>query len=143
MAEKSVKVPEFLREPLEAAQARLEVLEEETQRVLKDLMQRGKAGRREVGEIFEKLARQDWNIEELRSRFARFRTQGLELAAEWSDRARTEALERLMELQSRAISFLGVASREQVEELSKELERLAKRLEKGKRARRTTRRAGN
>jgi len=141
MAEKTVKVPEFLREPLEAAQARLELLEEETQRVLKDLVQKGKAGRREVGEIFEKLAKQDWNIDELKSRLAKFRTQGLELASEWRDRARTEALERMLELQSRAIAFLGVATREQVEELSKELDRLSRRLEKGKRARKATRRA--
>jgi len=141
MAEKTVKVPEFLKEPLEAAQARLEVLEEETQRVLKDLVQKGKAGRREVGEIFEKLAKQDWNIEELKSRLAKFRTQGLELASEWRDRARTEALERMLELQARAIAFLGVATREQVEDLSKELDRLAKRLEKGKKARKTSRKA--
>ena len=37
-----------------------------------------------------------------------------------------------MELQAKAISFLGVASREQVEELSKELARLSRKLEKGK-----------
>jgi polyhydroxyalkanoate synthesis regulator phasin len=140
VAEKSVKVPEFLREPLEAAQARLEMLEGETQRVLKDLVQKGKTGRREIGEMVEKLTKQDWNMEELRSRLAKLRVQGMELASEWGDKARHEALDRLVELHSRAIAFLGVASREQVAELSRELDRLSRRLAKGKKARRPGRR---
>lgn len=131
MAEKNVKVPEFLREPLEAAQARLELLEEETQRVLKELLQRGKSGRREIGEIVERLSKQDWTVEELKLRLTKLRAQGMELAGEWRDRARHEALDRLTELHGKAIAFLGVASRDQVAALSKELERLEKRLEKG------------
>jgi len=146
MAEKTVKVPEFLREPFEAAQSRLETLEEETQRVLKDLMQKGRAGSREIGELVQKLSKQDWNVDHVRARLekrlGKLRTQGKELASEWSDRARHEAVDRLAELQQRAIAFLGVATREQVEELSKELERLSRKLEKGKKTRRTTRRAG-
>jgi hypothetical protein len=142
VAEKTVKVPEFLREPLEAAQARLEVLEGETQRVLKELMQKGKTGRREIGDMVEKLSKQDWTMDELRARLAKLRAQGLELAGEWRDRARHEALDRLVELHGKAIAFLGVASREQVAELSRDLERLARRLEKGKPARaKATRRA--
>jgi hypothetical protein len=141
VAEKSVRVPEFLREPLEAAQARLEMLEGETQRVLKDLVQMGKSSRRELAEMVDKLSKQDWNVEELRSRIGKLRTQGMELAGEWSDRARHEALDRLVELHHKAIAFLGVASREQVSDLSKELERIAKRLDK-KRARKPARRGG-
>lgn len=34
----------------------------------------------------------------------------------------------------KAISFLGVASREQVQELSRELDKLARRLERGEKA---------
>lgn len=135
MAEKSVKVPEFLREQLEAAQARLGTLEEETQRVLKDLVQKGKSGGREIGGLVQKLSRQDWNVDEIRSRLVKLSEHGLEVASDWTDRARHEAVERLLELQHRAIAFLGVASREQVEELSRELGRLSRRLEKGKRAR--------
>jgi chromosome segregation ATPase len=146
MAEKNVRVPEFLREPLEAAQSRLETLEDETQRLLKELVQKGKAGRREIGELVHKLSKQDWNVDHVRARvekgLGKLRAQGMELASEWTDRARTEAVERLAELQQRAIAFLGVATREQVEELSKELERLSRKLEKGKRARRPVRRGG-
>lgn len=144
MAEKTVKVPEFLREPFEAAQSRLETLEEETQRVLKDLLQRGKAGSREIGELVHKLSKQDWHVEQVRARLekrlTKLRAQGMELASEWGDRARHEAVDRLAELQHRAIAFLGVATRDQVEELSRELERLSKKLEKGKKGRRTSRR---
>src|SRR5512147_2415063 len=110
VAEKSVKVPEFLREPIEAAQARLEVLEEETQRVLKDLMEKGKTGRREIGGLVQKLSRQDWD--EVRAQLTKLGEHGLELATDWTDRARHEAVERLLDLQARAIAFLGVASRE-------------------------------
>lgn len=142
MAEKTVKVPEFLREPLEAAQARLGVLEEESQRMLKELMQKGKAGRREIVEMVEKLSRQDWTVDELKVRFGKLKHQGAELAAEWRDRARHEALDRLVEMHAKAIAFLGVASREQVTELSRELERLSRKLEKGKKAaRKPTRKA--
>ena len=146
MAEKSVKVPEFLREPLEAAQSRLETLEEETQRVLKELVQRGRAGSRELGELVHRLSKQDWHVDQMRTRvekrLGKLRAQGIELASEWGDRARSEAVERLAELQHRAISFLGVASRDQVEELSRELERLSRKLEKGRKARRPARKAG-
>jgi len=142
MAEKTVKVPEFLREPLEAAQARLEVLEGETQRVLKELMKKGKTGRREFGDMVEKLSKQDWTVDELRTRLVKLRAQGLELAGEWRDRARHEAIDRLAELHGKAIAFLGVASREQVAELSRDLERLSRRLDKGRTARaKVTRRA--
>jgi hypothetical protein len=139
MAEKSVKVPEFLREPLEAAQARLEALEEETQKVWKELVQKGRTGRRELNGLVGKLSRQEWSAEEVGTRLIKLGEQGLELATDWTDRARHEALERLMEVQHRAIAFLGIASREQVEELSRELSRLSRRLEKGRRARKPAR----
>ncbi len=139
MADKSVKVPEFLREPIEAAQARLEALEEETQKVLKDLVAKGRNGRRELGGLVQRLSKQEWKAEELGSRLVKLGEHGLELASDWTDRARREAVERLLELQHRTIAFLGVASREQVEELSRELSRLARRLEKGKRSRKPSR----
>ena len=132
--DRSVKVPEFLREPLVAAQARLEHLEEEAQRVFKDLMERGRASRKDLEHMVTKLSRQDWTFPEMRQRIDKLREQGVERATEWRGRAesfRAEALERMIELQNRAVAFLGVATRDQVEELSKELDRLARRIEKG------------
>lgn len=131
-----LKVPEFLKEPLEAAQVRLERLEGEAQRVWKDLMVKGRAGRKDLEHIVQRLAKQDWNVLEMRQLLDRLRTQGAERAAEWRGKAesfRSEALERMVELQGKAVAFLGVATRDQVEELSRELDRLAKRIERGQR----------
>lgn len=136
---RSLKVPEFLREPLEAAHARLGHLEGEAQRVWKDLMLKGRAGRKDIEQILQRLAKQDWNLPEMRQLVDRFREQGVQRAAEWRGKAesfRAEALDRMVELQGRAVAFLGVATREQVEELSRELERLARRIERGAKGRR-------
>jgi polyhydroxyalkanoate synthesis regulator phasin len=136
---RSVKVPEFLREPLATAQARFEQFEEEAQRVFHDLMDRGRASRKDLEQMMHRLSQQDWSLPEMRQRLEKLRDTGVERAAEWRGRAesfRAEALERMIDLQNRAVAFLGVATREQVEELSKELDRLARRIdhEKPKRA---------
>jgi len=133
------KVPEFLREPLEAAQARLEQMEAEAQRVLRDLVDRGRASRKDLEHMVQKLSKQDWTFPERKQRIEKLRDQGVERASEWRDRAETfraDALERVLDLQGRAIAFLGVATRDQVAEISKELDRLAKRIEKAERTRR-------
>jgi polyhydroxyalkanoate synthesis regulator phasin len=140
MAEKnnSMKVPEFLREPLEAAQARLAEFEEEAQKVFRELIEKGKESRKDVADLVQRLSKQDWNMDELRDRVGKLRDQGMERAHELRGRAesfRSEALERLEDLQTKAVAFLGVATREQVEELSRELERLARRLDKGDKSR--------
>jgi hypothetical protein len=137
---RSLKMPEFLREPLEAAQARLGVLEGEAQRVWKDLMVKGRAGRKDIEQILQRLAKQDWNFPEMKQLVERFREQGAQRAAEWRGKAesfRAEALDRMVELQGKAVAFLGVATREQVEELSRELDRLARRIERGQKGRRS------
>jgi chromosome segregation ATPase len=137
---KNLKVPEFLREPLHAAQIRLEQLEDEAQRVLKDLMDRGRASRKDIEHMVQKWSRQDWTFPEVKNRLERLRDQGAERAAELRGRAesfRVEAVERVVDLQSRAVAFLGVASRAEVEELSKELDRLSKRLDRAQKGKKT------
>jgi uncharacterized protein Yka (UPF0111/DUF47 family) len=126
-----MKVPEFLREPIEAAQARLEDFEEEAQRLFKDFQA-----------LLARFRKEDWP--ELKERLEKLRETGLERAQEWRGRAehfRVEAMDRLLDMQGKAMKFLGVASREQVEELSREIDRIVKRLEKGrKRAKKAGRR---
>lgn len=148
-SQRNQKVPEFLREPLEAAQARLEAFEEEAQKVFKDLVQRGRDSRKDVAVLVQRLSKQDWTMDDLRGRFGKLRDQSRERAHEWRGKAetfRSDALERLEDLQAKAITFLGVASREQVEELSRELDKLARRLggakANSKKARRNAKRAG-
>jgi hypothetical protein len=136
---RAARVPEFLREPLATAQARLEHLEVEAQRVLRDLMDRGRASRKDFEQMVSRLSKQDWTFPEMKQRLEKLRDQGVERAAEWRGKAETfraEALERMIELQARAVAFLGVATRDQVEELSRELDRLARRIERSGKGRR-------
>ena len=83
-----VKVPEFLREPLEAAQARLEQFEEEAQRVLRDLMDKGRASRKDIEQMVQRLSKQDWTFPEMKQRIEKLREQGVERAAEWRGQGR-------------------------------------------------------
>ena len=54
-----------------------------------------------------------------------------QVVSESEDNESILAMERMIELQGRAVGFLGVATKEQVEELSKELDRLARKIAKG------------
>ncbi|HTP26153.1 MAG TPA: hypothetical protein VMK12_10890 [Anaeromyxobacteraceae bacterium] len=138
-ARTSVAVSDFLREPLETAQACLAEFEEEAQRLLRELVQMGKDSRRDLSLLMQKFSQQG-TIGGLRGRMTKLRAQGIERANELRGKAesfRAEAVDRLEDLQTKAIEFLGVASREQVEELSRELERLGRRLDRADRSRRT------
>ena len=118
----AMKVPEFLREPLEAAQTRLGTLEKDAQKLFKDI-----SGR------VQKEWRQDWP--EMKDRLDKLLAAGRERASEWRGRAehvRADAMDRLMEL----VKFLGVATRDQLEQLSRDVDRILKRLEKGRKPRR-------
>lgn len=129
----TTKVPEFLREPLEAAQARLESFEEEAQKVFKDLIQKGRESRKDFAVLVQRISAQDGYMDELRGRVGKLKDQGKERAQALRGKAETvrvEAVERLELLQSKAITYLGVATREQVEELSRELEKLVRRLDR-------------
>jgi hypothetical protein len=109
--------------------------------LLKDLAKKGKAGRKEVEAMIEKVAgdaRIDQRLGELRVKLELLQKTGRERTEMWRGKAdsfRAEALERMLDIQGKAVSFLGVATREQVEELQHELERLAKRIENGQKAR--------
>lgn len=124
-----MKVPEFLREPLEAAQARLETLEKDAQKLLKDI-----SGR------VQKEWKQDWP--EMRDRLDKLLAAGRERAADWRGRAedvRADAMERLMEL----VKFIGMATRDQLEQLSRDVDRILKRIEKPRKPRRKASRKGH
>lgn len=121
----SMRVPEFLREPIEAAQVRLGTLEKDAQKLLKDI-----SGR------VQKELRQDWP--EVRVRVDKLLAAGRERAAEWRGRAehvRADAMERLMEL----VKFLGVATRDQLEQLSRDVDGILKRIEKPRKRRKPAR----
>ena len=119
---KADKVEGFLRESVEVAQARLEVIEVEAQKLLHEVQTR-----------FQKVSGKDWA--EVRERLEHLREVGIERAEEWKDKAqefRVDAAEKLENLQVSALRFLGVASREEVAELSREINKILKRLDESR-----------
>jgi hypothetical protein len=122
-AKNATKMEGFLRESVEVAQARLEVIEAEAQKLLHEVQTR-----------FQKVSGKDWA--EVKERLEHLREVGRERAEEWRDKAqefRVDAAERLETLQERALRFLGVATREEVAELSREINKILKRLDEKKR----------
>jgi len=136
-AKRATKVPTFLKEQLEQAQARLEHLEEGAEKALKELLQKGRASRKDLEAVLVRFSKDD-RVVDLKVKLEKLQKTGAVRAEEWKDRAETfraEALERIVELQGKAVSFLGVATKDEVEELHRELDRLAKKFEKGQKAR--------
>jgi len=136
-AKSAMKVPEFLKDQLDQAQSRIVHLEETAQKALKDLIAKGKASRKDLEVLLAKVSKDD-RVTEFKGRLEKLQRTGAVRAEALRDRAenfREEALERIMELQEKAVSFLGVATKDQVEELHRELDRLAKRFEKSEKAR--------
>lgn len=97
------KISEILRGSFEQAQARIATLEEGAQRVMQDLLSK----------------RQDFlSGDYVREISGRAKTVGADMAA------------RLEEMRQRAIAVAGVASRDQVDELQRDLEKLSRKLDK-------------
>lgn len=125
-----MRMPGFLREPIEVAQARLGTFEKDAQRLLKDF-----SGR------VQREWKQEWP--EMKDRLDRLLAAGRERASEWRGRAehvRADAMDRLMDL----VKLLGVATRDQLEQLSRDVDRILKRMEKPRRsARKAHRKPGS
>jgi len=96
---------------------------------------------RELEARLEKMvgdAHLEARLADLRGRLELLQKTGRARTEAWRGKAdsfRAEALERMVDIQGKVVSFLGVATREQVRELHRELERLAKRVESGHKAR--------
>jgi len=117
--------PGFVKESLEQAQVRLEAIEKEAAKVLKELRLRSKSSRKEVSALLEKF-----QAGEL---FESARTTEKKLERDLMRRAnrlQADVAERLAAVQDAVLKFVGVASQSQVEELVADLERISKRLEK-------------
>jgi hypothetical protein len=118
MAQTNKRIPlgEMVREQVELAQGRLHELQKEAEKTLKLMAVRGRESRKELDRLVTKLEKTDWT--ERSSEFAgKAKDFGAELAT------------HLDELQGKAIKFVGVASREQVDTLSREIKRLATKVE--------------
>ena len=134
---RSIKVPGFLAGQLEQAQVKLSQLEVGAQKTLKELVEKGRASRKDLEALVVSVSK-DARVAELRGTLEKLQRTGAVRAEALRDRAesfREEALERVVELQAKAVSFLGVATKDEVEELHRELDKLAKKFEKGQKAR--------
>lgn len=110
-------MPEFVRMQVEAAEKRLITFEEEAQRLLKDLIAKGRESRKDIQELLRRATELDVG----------------ERAEEWKGKAEktgTEVFRRIEELQDKALGMIGVASTAQIEELAHEIQRLARRVDK-------------
>jgi hypothetical protein len=109
--------------------------------LLKELAKKGKAGRKEIEARLEKMVGDvhlETRLAELRGKLELLQKTGLKRTEAWRGKAdsfRAEVLDRMVDLQGKVVSFLGVATHEQVKDLHTELERLAKRLESRQKAR--------
>ena len=110
-------VPDFMKDRLVVAEKRLVAFEQEAQKLLSDLVSRGKKSRKEIQSLIRRASELGLS----------------ERAEELKDRAEKtggEVVRRLETLQDRALGLVGVASQAQVEELSSELEKLSRKIER-------------
>jgi hypothetical protein len=113
---KRTPLGEMVREQVELAQARIHELQKEAEKTLKLMAVRGRESRKELDRLVTKLEKTDWS------------ERSSELAGKAKDFG-AELAGHLDELQGKAIKFVGVASRDQVDSLSREIKRLATKVE--------------
>ncbi len=120
MATKNGKqsLQDFVKHQLEDARERFTAFEKEAELVLKGLVQKGKAQRKELEQLIDRL-----NAGEL------FQTENLKQLSRRANQASEQLRRRLEELQSRVVEAAGVASQAQVQQLSRELSRLSKKVD--------------
>ncbi len=114
------RLPVFIKDTLDEAQKRLGVFEKEAQKLAKDFVTRSRVVQKDFTKELERLQKRGSEIIEDR-RIAAFRGRAKELSE--------DVVERLEELQTAILNLVGVASREQVETVSSELRRLAKKVD--------------
>ena len=112
-------ITERFKDSLEQAQARLTSLEEEAQKMFQEVLDRSKASRREMTTLINRL-----NGGDLFDR---------KMVKQWEGKARlvsADLAHRLEDLRSRVIQYAGVASRDQVVDLSKDLDKLSRKIDR-------------
>lgn len=131
------RIPEYLKEKVVDAQAALKNIEDEAQKFLKDIMEKGKASRRELDELLTRVSTGEF-MEKVKANEQASRAKVAQLAnrvrtSEFASKAQglqKELLGRLDELQHKVLEVVGVATRDQVSVLSREISKLSKRVEK-------------
>lgn len=113
------KFADRFKDSLEQAQARLTTLEEEAQKMLQDVLDRSKASRKEMTVLINRL-----NAGEIFDQ---------KTVKEWQGKAKhvsADLAHRFEDIRSKAIQAAGVASRDQVDDLAKDLDKLSRKIDR-------------
>jgi hypothetical protein len=121
MARANGRINGFVKDSLEQAQDRLETLEKEASKMLEEVRERSKASRKEMTELIARFQRGEM--------FESAKVKEKELVKS-AEKVGGELTKRLQVIQQSVLGFVGVASKDQVEEVIAELEKLARRLDK-------------
>lgn len=106
---------------LSALQARFDALESQARGRIRKALGAGQNRLSELDEALARLSKEDWSVEGMRKR--------LEVLRARADQLRVNALKRVNEIPGSAVSALATGSRTRVQNLARELERLAKLVE--------------
>ena len=126
-----IPVPTFVTEGLETGRARLKDLESQAQELIRNLYARGNKelgglkGRLPLDTFRERLPLDRLPLEDLADRAKGFETQTRTRANEVA----VDLERRLQDLQDKTLGLIGVASREQVQSLAGDIDRLARRVD--------------
>ena len=109
---------DFVRAQLVDARERFTAFEREAEGVLKNLVQRGKAQRKEIEALIERV-----NAGEL------FQSPAVKQLGKRANAASAEVRKRFEDLQSRVVELSGVATQAQLQQINRELGRLSKKVD--------------
>lgn len=129
MAAKESKSPsqlqDFVKGQIQEAHKRLNGLEEEASKVLKNLMARGQQSRREIEELLHKLNAREMKLLEAKL----LKNPTVKQLGKRANQATTELRKQLDRVQTRVLEASGMATQSQVKEINKEINRLSKKVE--------------
>ncbi len=117
----TVQVKQESKKRLQALQARFDALETEARGRIRRALGAGQHRLTELDGMLAKWSREDWSVVGMRKRFETLRARAEQL--------RANAMKRVNEIPGSAMSALASGSRVPVQNLARELERLAKLVE--------------
>jgi hypothetical protein len=109
------------RTPRVAVQERIDAFEVEAKKRLDHLLHSGNERLTQIDHFLERVSKEDWTLTGMRRRFGALRSR--------AENAGTTALKRVDEMPAEAVSALATAGRARIQDLSRGLSALARRLD--------------
>ena len=120
-SETGSRLPEGLRQPLARMQERIDGLEAHARGRLRRAIETSNARIRELDEALARVARDDWSVPGMRRHLDELRAR--------AENLRATATKRVQEMPGTAVSALALGGRARLQQLSRGLEQISKRLE--------------